>query len=133
MTTFPLGILLANSAITDEEYRAGCRFAWLHARVIGKDSLAAIDFERSHGRDLREIDEEREEELQRLWRGSVKYLASRRTRDELISLCVYERAPRFMRPVIPTSSDLRQAKIVKDGLGDLAEAYGYLDSRRIAV
>lgn len=130
LTTFPLGILLANGVITDEEYRAGCRFAWLHAVVIGKHSLAAIEFERSHGKSVREIDEDREAELQDRFRKSLDEFRSRRQRDEIVSLCVYERVPRFMRPVIPCGRDILQAQIIKEGLFELAEAYGFIDRKR---
>lgn len=130
LTTFPLGILLANEVITEEEYRAGCRFAWLHAVVIGKHSLAAIEFERSHGKSVREVDEDREAELQDRFRKSMDCFESRRQRDEIVSLCVYERVPRFMRPVIPTGRDILQAQIIKDGLYWLAESYGFIDRKR---
>jgi hypothetical protein len=130
LTTFPLGILMANGVISDEQYRAGTRFAWLHARVIGRGSMAAIEFERSHGKTLQEVDDEREAELQERWRDSLHALPSRRTRDELISLCVYERTPRFMRPVIPVERDMLQAKYITAGLIKLAQAYGFLDRKR---
>lgn len=92
--------------------------------------MAAIEFERSHGRTLQEVDEEREQELQEKWRDSIHALPSRRTRDELISLCVYEKTPRFMRPVIPAQKDILQAKYIKKGLAKLAESYGLLDRKR---
>lgn len=130
LTTFPLGILLANSTITEEEYRAGCRFAWLHAVVIGSHSLAAVEFERTHGRSLKELDEDREKKIQALWRESLGSLPSRRTRDELVSLCIYERTARFMRPVIPVIKDIVQGNTIKAGLKILAREYGFLDSKR---
>jgi len=130
LTTFPLGILLANSAISEPEYRAGCRFAWLHARVIGKGSIAAIDFERTHGRALQEVDEDREEELQSLWRETRECLGCRQAFDEMVNLCVYERTPRFMRPIIPVPRDVTQGHNIKAWLCTLAKAYGYLDLKR---
>ena len=30
LTTYPLGILLANEAISEDQHRAGCQYAWLH-------------------------------------------------------------------------------------------------------
>ncbi len=31
-----LGILLANEAISEDQHRAGCQFAWPHWRVFGR-------------------------------------------------------------------------------------------------
>ncbi len=62
LTTYPLGILLANGAISDDQHRAGCRYAWLHWRVFGRPSVAAARFEfmdRSTGTDQDCMTEER--------------------------------------------------------------------------
>ena len=131
LTTFPLGILLVNETISEDQYRAGCRFAWLHAVVIGKGSLAAIDFERTHGRYLKQIDEDKEFDHQELFRKSMKALdgLSRHHRDDVVGLCVYDRLARFMRPVAPHNRDVAHAKRIIGGLFELAAQYGFIDSR----
>ena len=45
LTAYPLGILLANKAISEDQHRAGCQYAWLHWRVFGRPSVAAVRFE----------------------------------------------------------------------------------------
>ncbi len=41
LTTYPLGILLANEAISEDQHRAGYQYAWLHWRVFSRPSVAA--------------------------------------------------------------------------------------------
>ncbi len=45
LTTYPLGIFLANEAISEDQHRACCQYAWLHWRVFGRPSVAGARFE----------------------------------------------------------------------------------------
>ena len=44
LTSYPLGILLANAVLTDDQHKAVCRYAWLHWAVFGRPSVAAVSW-----------------------------------------------------------------------------------------
>ncbi len=116
LTTYPLGILLANEAISEDQHRAGCQYAWLHWRVFGRPSVAAARFEfmdRTVGIEREHRNEERKLKAvyEELRRHPARY---RRTLD---GIAVYERMPRWMRPVIPRPSDMAEADALLAALG----------------
>ncbi len=137
-TIYPLGILLANGAITDDAHSAGCRLAWLYAMIFGKVSIGAAAFERGRGKTIGKHvcgdgGECEQCGVEVGWRKEVertlKALSgiSRHVRDDIVSLVVYERVPNFMRPGFPTLADRRHAERVKAGLMILA------GDRRVAL
>ena len=108
LTSYPLGILLANQVISEDQHRAGCRYAWLHWRVFGRPSVAAARFEfmdRAVGTDRDCMKEERR--LKAVYEELRRHPA--RYRRVLDGIVIYERMPRWMRPVMPRSSDLAEA------------------------
>ncbi len=121
-TTYPLGILLTNGEITEEQHSAGGRLAWLYAVVYGKVSIGAAAFERGRGRDTREVNPDDEIRWQAEVKRTLRALSgiSRHVRDDIVSLVVYERVPGFMRPGFPTDKDIAHAGRVKAGLRLLA-------------
>ncbi len=124
-TTYPLGILLANGAITEEQHTTGCRMAWLYAVVYGKVSIGAAAYERSGGHMDRP-----EHEDEAVWQAEVKRLLkalsgiSRHVRDDVVSLVVYERVPKFMRPGFQADKDVAHSERVRAGLRLLAGQHG---------
>ncbi len=108
LTTYPLGILLANGVISEDQHRAGCRYAWLHWRVFGRPSVAAarIEFmDRSTGieRDCKKEERKLKAVYEELRRHPARY------RQVLDGIAVYERMPKWMRPVMPRPSDVAEA------------------------
>lgn len=128
-TTYPLGILLANGAITEEHHSAGCRLAWLYAVVYGKTSIGAAGYERGRGTSTRQVDEKDELRWQKEVKRTLRALSgiSRHVRDDVVSLVVYERVPNFLRPGFPTLGDFRHAERIKWGLARLAGERAKLD------
>ena len=123
-TVYPLGVMYTNGIIGDAEHDSGCRYAWLHALVYGRVSIAGARYDGERGRDGFEPDEKwiaaRKEEL----RLADKSFASRRGRDEVVNLVVYERSPRWLLPCVPVPSDIVQARITLEALGRLSGALG---------
>ena len=116
LTTYPLGILLANSAIGEDQHRAGCQYAWLHWRVFGRPSVAAARFEfmdRTTGtdRDCKSCERKLKAVYEELRRHPARY------RHALDGVVIYERMPRWMRPVMPRPSDVAEAGALLAALG----------------
>lgn len=109
LASYPLGILLANQVITEPQHVAGCDYAWLHWAVFGRASLAAVSLEfMDHGRAV-EIDRAKEERRLEAVHGQFRRL--RRLRGLLDNLVIFERIPRWMRPVDPRLGDVTDARL----------------------
>ena len=125
LADYPLGILLANNDITEQQHQVACRYAFLHAVVYGRSSIAAASFERIGKSWSGEWDDDwladREAELVRLTDRLKGEPA--RLRMVLDGIVVYERMPRWMRPVRPRISDVREAELFAQG-ADLAGRRG---------
>ncbi len=122
----PIGILATNGAITETERDAVGRLAWLWSVVHGVVSKSAVEFERGYGRTVsRDPDDpeydawlaNREAEL----RGMLRQLdgVSRKARDEIVRLAVYEEVPHFMRPTFPIAGDWEHAERIRRGITTL--------------
>lgn len=126
--SYPLGVLWANQQISDDQHRAGCRFAWLYAICFGRLSVAAINYEgappasgetedspqRKRWREA--CERELEAILKALGKRSAKH------RQLMIDLCVYERAPAFLLPRLPSPADVTEAKRFAEGIKIVTEA-----------
>ncbi len=115
LASYPVGILLANAVLTNNQHKALCRYAWLHWAVFGRPSIAAVgwefkDPEKPHERD-REEEERKLEAIHKIFRT-----ADRRVRAGLDNLTIYERAPRWMRPVNPRPADCAEARYFMEGV-----------------
>lgn len=144
-TSTPLDVLLVNGQIDPEEALAGQRFAWWHWRVFGRGSTSAGRYEErlDHEEELAAGDyDDPESEANKaqariegkLQRATAALDAvSRQTRDSIVSLCVYERFPRFLLPVMPVARDVAEAQRIKRGLETLAETLGTKRTRRLEM
>ena len=116
LSAYPLGVLLANGDINEREHAAACNYAWLHQAIFGRHSLAAISWEyRSRGRNTerdREVEERKLREIHEILRNH----APRRCRAALDNLAIYERLPRWMKPVRPREGDIADARFFKFAL-----------------
>lgn len=119
LTSYPLGILLANQAITEQQHVAGCDYAWLHWAVFGRASLAAVSLEfMDHGR---AVEINRAEEERRLAVIHHQFVVCRRKRRLLDNLVIFERIPRWMRPVDPRIGDVTDARLFLEAMEMLRE------------
>ena len=122
LTTYPLGILLANGAISERQHSVGCDYAWLHWAVFGRASVAAVSLEfRSPGRPVERDSEAEERRIEEVY---SLFLDCRRERRELDNLVIFERVPRWMRPVDPRPGDVTNARLFKGSLGLLIRRFG---------
>ena len=123
-TVYPLGIMFTNGTIGDAEHDAGCRYAWLHALVFGRTTVAGARYDEMQGRDDFEPDAKwikaRRCELDIADEG----FASRKERDLVTNLVVFERTPQWLMPVPPTQGDVIEARRTIAGLNNLALALG---------
>lgn len=120
-TTYPLGVLLVNGAIGQDQHDAGARLAWLYGAVHGRISLAATRYEIGRGGGLDARDEDRLAEYQVELGIALAALSgrSRHILDDILDLAVYGRWPAFMRPGFPTPRQLAHAARVRSGLAIL--------------
>lgn len=127
LTTYPLGVLLANSVIGEPQHTAGCHYAWLHWAVYGRPSVGAVSFDlRSPGRGDPPDRKAENVKLKQLREGFDRAIRagemSRRGLRVLDNLVIHEHMPRWMRPVIPRGSDVADARCVVEALGILTRA-----------
>lgn len=121
-TTYPLGILLANGAIGEDLHRYGCDYAWMHAVLYGSASTAAITADRSAGNTLDDLALQRITVKMGLARKALDS-EGRQIRDAVEAIVVYERVPRWMRPIPPAASDVHQAAKFIKGMELLRKAF----------
>ena len=118
LTTYPLGILLANEAISEQEHRAACRYAWLNQIVYGRKSVAASRYDDApRGMDDSENERwvaARKSDLRRVW--EILGGDARMVRTVLDNIVVYERTPRFLLPTFPRPSDVVQGLALRRAL-----------------
>ena len=131
LAEYPLGIMFAAGTIGDHQRQVGHEYAWLHAVVHGRPSWGAMAYER--------LDRGRNEDWGSKWLqaqesrlkavyGVLKPYPAR-LKMVLDNTIVYERKPRWMLPVIPRVSDVREADLFMEGLSILT---GCLEPRKAA-
>ena len=113
LTSYPLGILEANGIITTDQRKAACRYAWLHAVVIGRPNCASMALERRTRSQESEVwDEEWLEEQEDKFDAVRRLLSPARMRMVLENVAVYERLPGFFERRHPRPSDAREAELL---------------------
>src|SRR5438876_6131735 len=127
-----LGIMLARSLISAEQYEAGCYYAGLYARAVAPPDLSVAALyrrllaEAGKGREIAESDLEK---IQRLYRSGKGRLmaAGRGVAAATENIAVFGRPPRFL--FAPPSRALRseaaraEMETVLEGLSVLAACY----------
>jgi hypothetical protein len=137
LTESPLGLMLARGLVTPQQHEAGCYYAFLYRRTIGRTQIAS---DRVYARiaagaggepgggPLSEGAQVRMEGLFRLGKNRL-LAASRRICDATENLAVFARPPRFLdtggrRPASARRADATELEAVLDGLDILAACYG---------
>jgi hypothetical protein len=139
LAAYPLGVLLANGAISEDEHKAGCRYAWLYRLAFGRVSIAAASYELlGDGASYHEDEawlRDRAAELSRLQSAlgcfmtptGPKTAIGRQVKRLVDELAVFGKAPRWMLPVAPGPGDCRDAELFLAGIRRLAEVAGGRD------
>ena len=134
-TSCPLGVLLLNHSISEDQHRAACRYAWLYSAALGRAvQVTAVAFDRLPGGDDDLRTEQRRAGWLREFKAASAIFSSRKMLDAVVNLAVYERTPRWMRPQVPRLSDLADAELAIQGFRLLVAHFGHgrLEKRKAA-
>jgi hypothetical protein len=133
-TEYPLGLLLARGLVSREQHEAGCYYAFLYGRAVGRTQidcsylLGALAAGYADRHDLSEAELANIQSLFR--RGKNQLLAAgRRVCDATENLVVFSRMPRFLdtsrrRPSSAWRADETDLAAVRLGLDVLVACYG---------
>ena len=135
-TSYPLGVLLLNGSISEDQHRAACRYAWLYSAALGRSvHVTAVAFDRLPGGDDDPSTDQRRAAWMREFKAASAIFSSRKMLDAVVNLAVYERTPRWMRPQVPRVTDMIEAWLAIQGFRLLAEHFGQrrLPEKRMAA
>jgi hypothetical protein len=134
LTEYPLGLMLARGLATDEQHEAGCYYAFLYGRTIGRTQ---INYNQLYQRiaaaftEEQDLSEEARVRIESLFRhGKNRLLAAgRRVCDATENLVVFGRSPRFLDPAGRRQpgalrADATELEAVRTGLDVLVACYG---------
>lgn len=139
LSEYPLGIMLARGLITSEQHEAGCFYAALYGRAIGRAQLSCAHVYRrllaESGRG-KELDDKGQEHMERLFRdGKNRLLAAGRSICQATeNLVVFGRPARFLANrrtnELRRGADFAEYQAVLAGLDVLVASYGRGAGRR---
>jgi hypothetical protein len=134
LTEYPLGLLLARGLVSREQHEAGCYYAFLYGRSIGRTQVNCsylFGAQAAGYADRHDLTEAELAKLQALFRqGKNRLLAAgRRVCDATENLVVFGRLPRFLdggrrRPQSAWRADEAELAAVRLGLEVLVACYG---------
>ncbi len=135
LSEYPLGLMLARRLVSTEQHEAGCHYAFLYGRTIGRTQVTCDRYYRqmigSQGGGFDLTDEATQTRIEASFRlGKNRLLAAgRRVCDATENLTVFARTPRFLdagprRPAAARRADDFELRAVLDGLDVLVACYG---------
>jgi len=134
LTEYPLGLLLARGLVSREQHEAGCYYAFLYGRSIGRTQVNCsylFGTQAAGYADRHDLTEAELAKIQSLFRqGKNRLLAAgRRVCDATENLIVFSRLPRFLdggrrRPQSAWRADETELAAVCLGLDVLVACYG---------
>ena len=134
LTEYPLGLLLARGLVSREQHEAGCYYAFLYGRSIGRTQVNCsymFGAQAAGYADRHELSEEELAKIQALFRHGKNHLlaAGRRVCDATENLVVFGRSPRFLdgerrRTRSAWRADESELAAVCAGLEVLVSCYG---------
>jgi hypothetical protein len=134
LTEYPLGLLLARGLVSRDQHEAGCYYAFLYGRSIGRTQVNCsylFGAQAAGYADRHDLTEAELAKLQSLFRqGKNRLLATgRRVCDATENLVVFGRRPRFLdggrrRPQSAWRADETELAAVCLGLEVLVACYG---------
>jgi len=134
LTEYPLGLLLARGLIGQEHHEAGCYYAFLYGRAVGRtqvDCSYLLGAAAAGYADRHHLSDAELAKLQSLFRYGKNHLlaAGRRVCDATENLVVFSRMPRFLdtarrRATSAWRADETEFAAVRLGLDVLVACYG---------
>ena len=119
LAEYPLGVLLARGLISAEQHDAGCHYAYLAGRVLGRTKPYRADAAGSGGAELTEA---ALASVERRWLQAVRMLfdAGRRAKDAVDNVAIFERLPGWLAREQPRPGDAAEQQALVAGLESLA-------------
>jgi hypothetical protein len=119
LAEYPLGVLLARGILTPEQHDAGCHYAYLAGRVLGRTKPYRADLGGGGGE---ELGEGALAAVERRWHEAVRALldAGRRAKDAVDNVAIFERLPGWLVRSQPRLGDDRERLALVHGLEALA-------------
>lgn len=117
LTWHVLGVLRANGQVDDDEYLVGCKYRNLFGVVYRKPEVIAAPMDGLPKGAMSELDDDDFRECHDRLIQMEKVIdrvcstEGRRAKDIWDNIVVYDRMPRWMRPVAPRVSDVREAEL----------------------
>ena len=140
LTEYPLGLLLTRGLVSREQHEAGCYYAFLYGRSIGRTQVNCsylFGAQAAGYADRHDLTETELAKIQSLFRQGKNQLlaAGRRVCDATENLIVFGRLPRFLdagsrRPQSAWRADETELTAVCLGLDVLVACYGRAAGRR---
>ena len=134
LSEYPLGLLLGRGLVSREQHEAGCYYAFLYGRSIGRTQVNCsylFGAQAAGYADRHDLTEGELARLQSLFRRGKNNLlaAGRRVCDATENLVVFGRFPRFLdggrrRPDSAWRADETELAAVRHGLEVLVACYG---------
>lgn len=134
LSEYPLGLLLTRGLVSREQHEAGCYYAFLYGRSIGRTQVNCsylFGAQAAGYADRHDLTEAELAKLQSLFRHGKNHLlaAGRRVCDATENLVVFGRLPRFLdggrrRPQSAWRADEAELAAVRLGLEVLVACYG---------
>ena len=119
LAEYPLGVLLARGILTPEQHDAGCHYAYLAGRVLGRTKPYRADLGGGGGEALTEG---ALAAVERRWHDAVRALldAGRRAKDAVDNAAMFERVPGWLLRQQPRLGDDIDRRALLSGLDALA-------------
>jgi len=124
-TTEALDLCLERNIITPEQHWCGIHLRWLYTLRYGAPGVRAIDPSHFGGRETKTDDPEWRANREAEYNDAIMKLSDRGLAAELVSLCIYNERPAFLRPQAKISrtyieENLRLLTKIREGLDLLA-------------
>lgn len=115
---YPLGVLLARAAIAADEHEAGCHYAYLCGRVLGR-TQPYTPVARGSGS---ELSDDALANVTARWHEAVRVLmqVGRPAKDAVDNAAVFERLPGWLLRSRPRAGDAARCEALRSGLAALA-------------
>lgn len=119
LAEYPLGVLLARGLVTAEQHDAGCHYAYLAGRVLGRTKPYRAEAAGGGGAELTEA---ARASIERRWLEAVRLLlgAGRRAKDAVDNAAIFERLPGWLAREQPRPNDTAEQQALVAGLDVLA-------------
>jgi hypothetical protein len=123
--SFPLDTLVANGDISRGEYDAALHYAFCRFCCYGRQSMAAVAYDGDKPAGGRKTWPQPFIDNRRADYDRVRHGIEPRALTVLDNVVLFDRAPRWHRPLMPRPSDIVNARLLESAFAKLAYLSGY--------